>query len=159
MTYYLSTLKMDGRVIPAISDGQRHWDIGRLAPQLFAQLVEPSWMGVMDRWPDIDAALAEIAPQVMAQPPIQANLAPEDVLAPLLYPRKVVCTGANYREHLGEVGFSADFDKRVTRPSFFLKPPTTSVIGSGKSVQFPAQTRQFDWEIEMAVVIGRGGRH
>ncbi len=82
----------------------------------------------------------------------------DDVLAPLLYPGKVCATGANYRHHLGEVGLSAEFDKASVRPSFFLKPPLTAVVGSGRSVRYPMQTRQFDWEIELAVVIGRTAR-
>lgn len=114
----------------------------------------------MDNWPMVEAELNRRLPQLLTSyEPIREALAQEDVLAPLLYPRKVVCTGANYREHMGEVGFSATFDKSRTRPSFFLKPPSTSIVGSGRSVRYPAQTRQFDWEIEMAVVMAKEARH
>jgi 2-keto-4-pentenoate hydratase/2-oxohepta-3-ene-1,7-dioic acid hydratase in catechol pathway len=37
----------------------------------------------------------------------------------------------------------------------FLRPPTTSIVGPGRTVRIPAMTQQFDWEIELAVVISR----
>jgi 2-keto-4-pentenoate hydratase/2-oxohepta-3-ene-1,7-dioic acid hydratase in catechol pathway len=48
-------------------------------------------------------------------------------------------------------------DKTATRPVFFLKPPTTSVVGPGP-VAYPADVGKLDWEIELAVVIGRTAR-
>lgn len=160
MNYLLSTLNVNGRTVAAVKYGHQFWDIAQLAPDLFAGQNEQGWIAAMDRWPEVDEALSVmVAERTKTVPPLEVNLTQDDILAPLLYPRKVVCTGANYREHLGEVGFSASFDKSVTRPSFFLKPPTTAITGSGKSVQYPAQSGQFDWEIEFAIVIGKQGRH
>nr|WP_255326309.1 fumarylacetoacetate hydrolase family protein [Sphingobium sp. EM0848] len=36
-----------------------------------------------------------------------------------------------------------------------MKPPTTAVVGAGRSVSYPAGVTEFDWEIELAVVIGK----
>jgi 2-keto-4-pentenoate hydratase/2-oxohepta-3-ene-1,7-dioic acid hydratase in catechol pathway len=47
-----------------------------------------------------------------------------------------------------------DFRKEDGTPVFFLKPPTTSLVGCGKTVRYPVQSSKLDWEIELAVVMG-----
>src|ERR1700675_1581305 len=42
---------------------------------------------------------------------------------------------------------------------FFLKPPTTTLVGPGQTVSIPKSTRQFDWECELTVVVGKRLRH
>jgi 2,4-didehydro-3-deoxy-L-rhamnonate hydrolase len=76
-------------------------------------------------------------------------------LAPLLYPRKLICIGTNYRDHIAEMGIS----KLPRYPYSFLKPATTTLIGSGTPLQLPEQAKQVDWEAELAVVIGQKARH
>jgi 2-keto-4-pentenoate hydratase/2-oxohepta-3-ene-1,7-dioic acid hydratase in catechol pathway len=63
--------------------------------------------------------------------------------------------GANYLDHMHEDAGYADFDKASKIPVLFMKPPTTAIVGSGASVPYPVQTQKFDWEIELAVVIGK----
>jgi 2-keto-4-pentenoate hydratase/2-oxohepta-3-ene-1,7-dioic acid hydratase in catechol pathway len=79
------------------------------------------------------------------------------LLAPLLWPRKVVCAGVNYRRHMAEMG--GEIPAQGWRPFFFLKAPTTTVIGPRDPiiVRSPEQAR-YDWEGELAVIIGAGGR-
>jgi 2-keto-4-pentenoate hydratase/2-oxohepta-3-ene-1,7-dioic acid hydratase in catechol pathway len=79
------------------------------------------------------------------------------LLPPLRWPRKVVCAGVNYRRHLREMG--GEIPAEGWRPFFFLKAPTTTVIGPRDPiiVRSPEKAR-YDWEAELAVVIGVGGR-
>jgi 2-keto-4-pentenoate hydratase/2-oxohepta-3-ene-1,7-dioic acid hydratase in catechol pathway len=79
------------------------------------------------------------------------------LLAPLRWPRKVICAGVNYRRHMREMG--GDIPDDGWRPFFFLKAPTTSVIGPRDpiGVRDPARAR-YDWEAELAVVIGIEGK-
>jgi 2-keto-4-pentenoate hydratase/2-oxohepta-3-ene-1,7-dioic acid hydratase in catechol pathway len=79
------------------------------------------------------------------------------LLPPLLWPRKVVCAGVNYRRHMREMG--GEIPAEGWRPFFFLKAPTTTVIGPRDPiiVRSPEKAR-YDWEAELAVVIGGGGR-
>jgi 2-keto-4-pentenoate hydratase/2-oxohepta-3-ene-1,7-dioic acid hydratase in catechol pathway len=81
----------------------------------------------------------------------------EGLLAPLQWPRKVVCAGVNYRRHMQEMG--GEIPTEGWRPFFFLKAPTTTVIGPHDPivVRSPEQAR-YDWEAELAAVIGIGGR-
>ncbi|MBV8912433.1 MAG: fumarylacetoacetate hydrolase family protein [Acetobacteraceae bacterium] len=93
-----------------------------------------------------------------------AELRPEDAvppgrrLAPLLYPGKVLCAGANYYKHLAEMGMPGA-RKEDQRLFFFFKPPRNAVVGEGDTVRMPIGTRAFDWEVELAVVIGRRARN
>jgi 2,4-didehydro-3-deoxy-L-rhamnonate hydrolase len=41
----------------------------------------------------------------------------------------------------------------------FLRPPTSTLVGPGRTVVIPRSTKQFDWECELAVVVGRRLRH
>jgi 2-keto-4-pentenoate hydratase/2-oxohepta-3-ene-1,7-dioic acid hydratase in catechol pathway len=79
------------------------------------------------------------------------------LLPPLLWPRKVVCAAVNYRRHVQEMG--GEISAQGWRPFFFLKAPTTTVIGPRDPiiVRSPEKAR-YDWEAELAVVIGIGGR-
>jgi 2-keto-4-pentenoate hydratase/2-oxohepta-3-ene-1,7-dioic acid hydratase in catechol pathway len=74
--------------------------------------------------------------------------------APIPRPRKdVFCLGQNYAAHAAESGSAPP-----TAPIYFTKPPTT-VIGPGEVVPYPqGLTTRLDWEVELGVVIGRGGR-
>ncbi|HYU84156.1 MAG TPA: fumarylacetoacetate hydrolase family protein [Kribbellaceae bacterium] len=79
------------------------------------------------------------------------------LLAPLRWPRKVICAGVNYRRHVREMGGEVPPDG--WKPFFFLKPPTTTVIGPADAITVRAPgTARYDWEAELAAVIGIGGR-
>jgi 2-keto-4-pentenoate hydratase/2-oxohepta-3-ene-1,7-dioic acid hydratase in catechol pathway len=75
---------------------------------------------------------------------------------PVRFPRKLICIGANYGGHLREMGFPAE---KMTPMPYFMRPPTTSLVGPGRTVRKPRMTKQFDWEIELVVVLGAPLRH
>ncbi len=70
------------------------------------------------------------------------------LLAPVL-PSKVVAVGKNYADHAREMGAEAPAE-----PLIFLKP-STSVIGPGDPIPYPALSHEVHYEAELAVVIGR----
>ena len=78
------------------------------------------------------------------------------LLAPILYPDKMIAVGGNYSGHLREMGMEP---KKSASMLFFLRPPTTTLVGAGDTVQIPTSTKQFDWECEVAVVVGRTLSH
>ena len=73
------------------------------------------------------------------------------LLAPLL-PSKIVGIGKNYAEHVAEMGGGDAPDA----PLLFLKPPT-AVIGPADAVRLPVESKQVDYEGELAVVVGALG--
>ena len=72
--------------------------------------------------------------------------------APILSPPKIVCLGLNYRDHAEESGA-----KIPEEPIIFMKPRTT-IIGPEEPVIKPSFVRELDYEVELAVIIGRRGR-
>ncbi len=80
-------------------------------------------------------------------------LAKARLLAPIPRPHKnIFCMGRNYAEHAREAGASApEF------PPFFTKPPT-AIIGPDAPIVHHRATAALDYEVELAVVIGRRGR-
>lgn len=73
----------------------------------------------------------------------------EVTILPPLYPGKTIAIGRNYREH------AAEGDAELPRwPRLFPKW-SSSIIADGESIVKPATTDALDWEVELAVVIGR----
>jgi 2-keto-4-pentenoate hydratase/2-oxohepta-3-ene-1,7-dioic acid hydratase in catechol pathway len=82
------------------------------------------------------------------------------VLAPIPRPRKnIFGIGLNYVEHVAEASKALDTPKDLPdKPVIFSKPPT-SVIGPNEAIQHDAKvTKQLDWEVELAIVMGRTAR-
>lgn len=77
-------------------------------------------------------------------------LADVKLLAPIPNPSKVVAIGLNYMDHILETN-----SKVPAIPIMFTKY-TTSIIGQGDAIRWdPAETAKVDWEVELAVVIGK----
>jgi 2-keto-4-pentenoate hydratase/2-oxohepta-3-ene-1,7-dioic acid hydratase in catechol pathway len=92
-----------------------------------------------------------------------ATVVPGDalrLLAPVPRPSKnVFCVGRNYAEHIAEGERAQNIKVGITEvPVFFTKPPT-AVIGPGAAIPiFADVSTSIDYEVELAVVIGRPGR-
>ncbi|MBM2809751.1 MAG: 5-oxopent-3-ene-1,2,5-tricarboxylate decarboxylase [Chloroflexi bacterium] len=81
------------------------------------------------------------------------------LLAPIPRPDKnVFCLGVNYREHLEEANRAANRDLQPEVPVYFTKAVTTIVAPGGPILFDESVTTKYDWEAEMGVVIGRGGK-
>lgn len=81
--------------------------------------------------------------------------------APIPRPRKnIVCLGLNYPEHVAEGSRARGETPRPLpeAPVFFTKPPT-SVIGPYDDIVYPRVTERLDYEVELAFVVGRGGKY
>lgn len=77
--------------------------------------------------------------------------------APIPCPGKLLCLAGNYASHILEGG-GAFTGKEKIIPRFFSKP-CTAVIGTKDAIRVPASTGFADWELELAVVIGKTGRN
>ena len=75
------------------------------------------------------------------------------VFAPVIpNPDKIVCVGLNYEEHRVETGRD-----KTEQPALFLRV-AASQVGHGQPMLCPRESTMFDYEGEIAVIIGRGGR-
>jgi 2-keto-4-pentenoate hydratase/2-oxohepta-3-ene-1,7-dioic acid hydratase in catechol pathway len=87
-----------------------------------------------------------------------APLADVRLLAPVPDPRKLIALAGNYREHIREGG-RPTFPKEETYPYLFMKPPSTTLLGSGGRIRYARGVQKLDYEGELAVIIGRRGRY
>jgi len=109
-----------------------------------------------DRAPDLKALIAAglqaEAAQVRAGDAPTLPLAGLELLPVIPNPGKIVCIGLNYGEHVRETG------REVTEsPALFLRM-ADSQVAHGQDIVRPPESQRLDYEGEIAVVIGRGGR-
>ena len=97
--------------------------------------------------------VGQTAAEDLAQRRLAYPLKRVRLLAPIPSPsRNIFCLGRNYADHAAERGAAAP-----EHPVYFTKP-ATSVVGPGDDVVHHAITKELDYEVELAVVIGTGGR-
>jgi 2-keto-4-pentenoate hydratase/2-oxohepta-3-ene-1,7-dioic acid hydratase in catechol pathway len=107
--------------------------------------------------PDLITFLRELSPVELVESALKGNttgvpLAKVRLLAPIPRPPKIICLGLNYADHAEETGRPLP-----VAPILFSKAPT-AVIGPGDAIVLP-ENSQVDYEVELAVIIGKGGRH
>jgi 2-keto-4-pentenoate hydratase/2-oxohepta-3-ene-1,7-dioic acid hydratase in catechol pathway len=109
------------------------------------------------RYPGLrDALAADAVPEMKkAADAAKPDHAFEQIkwLPPIPNPEKILCAGINYRGHAAETG--RDLPKQ---PSMFIRLTSTLVGHEGELIR-PLVSQKFDFEGELAVVIGRAGRH
>lgn len=153
MNFGLATLRRDGAYIGALQIGDYFWpldllqDAGIDVPSTDVKQLLENWSVA---FPRLQEAAAKCGSGTITRSlAIARDVAVLDV--PIRFPNKLLAVGANYAGHLAEMGMPP---KRMEPMQFFLKPPTTAMVGPGKTVIMPLHTQSLDWEIELAVVIG-----
>lgn len=154
--FTLATLRVDDEPVAAIGVDDGFY----LLPGLIPSLKQTTVKDILMSWPDTFPILEQFAQDTRkgqkALGGCQIPLSNAHILTPIMYPNKLLAVGANYSGHLKEMGLSAE--KWASMP-FFIRPPTTSLVGPGKTVRIPRSSNQFDWECELAVVVGKKLRH
>jgi 2-keto-4-pentenoate hydratase/2-oxohepta-3-ene-1,7-dioic acid hydratase in catechol pathway len=112
---------------------------------------EISPIDVIRRWDEFAPVLQNWSPAGAVE------LGGAALKAPLRYPAKLICVGANYRNHRGEMHAGGEHQESG-EPFLFFKPPTTTIVGPGDDILIRGEADRVDWEAEIAVVIGKGGR-
>jgi 2-keto-4-pentenoate hydratase/2-oxohepta-3-ene-1,7-dioic acid hydratase in catechol pathway len=135
-----------GKGIVDLEEGARA--IGLEAPASVVALLGQGEAGLADAR---DVAAAASAGQVATIPEADVTLLPAVPDPPTLF-----LLAANYQSHITESG-AAPVDKDTITPRPFIKPGT-AVIGSGDPILVPPDSDTLDYEIEIAAVLGTGGR-
>nr|WP_246341013.1 fumarylacetoacetate hydrolase family protein [Aminobacter sp. MDW-2] len=112
--------------------------------------------GMLDRWLDVAPALAALAENVAAAGPKYEPLGTGTQLCEPYRPIRIFATASNYVEHAQEMG-TVLAAKSESQPYVFMKADS-SVIGPDAAVILPERAQKVDWEVELAAVIGIGGR-
>ena len=118
------------------------------------------WRGLTERESGFPGTLPELITQgadllrtgrdLLPIPTIDLNTV--RILPPIPKPPKIICVGLNYDDHLEESGL-----KKPVYPEVFARF-ATSLIAHGEPIRWPRESSMLDYEAELAVVIGRGGR-
>jgi 2-keto-4-pentenoate hydratase/2-oxohepta-3-ene-1,7-dioic acid hydratase in catechol pathway len=103
---------------------------------------------LLEQWDTWQPVLARLADNAAAARRLERDRV--EWLPAIPQPRKIVCVGVNYRDHLAEMG-SASVPER---PFAFIKPQNT-LLGHRQTLWLPPVARKVDWEAELAIVIGR----
>jgi 2-keto-4-pentenoate hydratase/2-oxohepta-3-ene-1,7-dioic acid hydratase in catechol pathway len=99
----------------------------------------------------------ELAAGLLAKSRAEARLRLDEVtLAPPMIPSTILCAGSNYREHNAEKAGSPTSGKE---PEFFIKTADCLIGPNDAIVHDPVLTGKLDCETELAIVIGKPGRH
>ena len=131
----LVTFSVDGRPQVGMLEGER--------------LVSAGFDGSMV---EFIAAGMPVQPGGRVYPLSQARLA-----APIPRPGKLLALAGNFQDHIVEGG-GQRVDKTSITPRVFMKPSTT-IIGAGDPIRLPRVSDTVDYELEMAIVIGKLARH
>lgn len=158
IAFSLVTLARDGRPAPAIEVAGRYWLLKDVAGEALMERIPRGLVDLFADWDRNFETLSDIAGRVdKLAAPVGTETSGLTFLTPLQYPAKVMLTGTNYYDHLRAVGRTS-FTKEENCAAFFMKPPTTALVGPG-AVRFPRDVKQYDWEIELAAVFGKRAKH
>jgi 2-keto-4-pentenoate hydratase/2-oxohepta-3-ene-1,7-dioic acid hydratase in catechol pathway len=154
MNYKLLTQQTSNGPRAAIMIGELVFDAENISGQADYSTV----LGVLNDWPTADRLFKSIVDS--DKPPKGGSPASNvKLLAPILYPGQIFAAGANYQDHINEMKageFKAQNAKQLGgRPWHFGKTSRSAVVGHGSIRSLPPYSNKVDWEIELAVVIGR----
>jgi 2-keto-4-pentenoate hydratase/2-oxohepta-3-ene-1,7-dioic acid hydratase in catechol pathway len=115
-------------------------DVSAFTPDFDEAFFESGGLERLSAWLEMNASNA---PQV----PVGIRLG-----APLARPSKIICIGLNYSDHAKESGMAVPVE-----PIIFFKS-TTALTGPNDGLVIPEGSEKTDWEVELAVVIGKTAR-
>ncbi|APG95253.1 fumarylacetoacetate hydrolase family protein [Sinorhizobium americanum] len=101
---------------------------------------------------DVKAVLADLE-GIKYKDVAATSIADADLLPPIANPAKIICVGLNYLDHRIETR-----RPETAFPTLFIRWPDTQV-GHSQALVCPKEPSRFDYEGELAIVIGKGGRH
>lgn len=128
----LANIRWDGTTRAARADGDT---LVVFEDELTDLLRRPGWQDIA-RTSDGERVLAEAA----------------SFAALVTKPDKIICAGLNYKGHIAETG------RPTPEYPFFFSKFAAALIGAHDDLRLPAVSEQTDWEVELAVVIGKPAR-
>ena len=161
MTWFgIATYELNGHCATGLAVGGRLYDARAALGQLDAQALPADVGALIAGWETDGAAVVERFGR--AARAIEAgtlDLAPlrGHTLAVPFQPRRIFAAASNYYEHAQEMGTELA-PREESTPYMFMKAET-SVVPTLANVVIPPHAERVDWEVELAVVIGKAGRH
>jgi ureidoglycolate lyase len=125
---------------------------------------KPGLLDADNQLRDLSAHVSDIAGQVLSPAGLAALAAIDHGSLPIVpgHPRigacvgqvgKFICIGLNYADHAAESGME------VPKEPIIFNKWTSAICGPNDNIEIPRGSRKTDWEVELGVVIGKGGRY
>jgi 2-keto-4-pentenoate hydratase/2-oxohepta-3-ene-1,7-dioic acid hydratase in catechol pathway len=135
-------------------------DIPQAAAALAMDAPAVTLAGLVDAGEGAAQAVWELAGKAASQGVAARAYADVNPLAPIPMPRRnILCLGKNYLDHAQEIAKKMDTSADAPGKPIYFTKATTSVIGPGAPIpSYPELTRKLDYEAELALIIGTGGR-
>lgn len=130
----------DGESFGVVDDDGVVVDVGRKGP--YASLRAALTAGAMD---EVAALAADAAPDTTLDAVTLLPVIPD--------PDKIVCAGMNYKDHVEE------FDREMPENVTLFVRLTNTLVAHGDAIVRPSVSDNFDFEGELSLIIGKGGRH
>ena len=159
--FALGSCRSESGVRPVLVTERGLFDLQDLAgrydcPRL-ARAVQGGLQAVMESWPELETDVMAVAQRAQTEPEGLSPTPEETRFAAPFRPARIFAAASNYVEHANEMG-TALAGKADSAPYIFIKA-SSSVIGPGEAIVLPPSAERVDWEVELAAVIGHGGRN
>ena len=140
----LATIQTSSGPRAAVFQGNRYIDLHGTDPALPASIRQ-----LLEKGPDAlrAAAVAAASPKAVA-----FDAAKVQLLAPVPDPPKIVCLGLNYKDHAAEGG------QPIPKEPVLFSKYATALVGHEANIVLPPESSEVDYEAELVIVVGKGGR-
>lgn len=156
----LLTFQTDEDFAVGVLDGDQVLDLGRAA-ELAGKDIPDDMRGIIEEGDECLADIKAVVEASKGKKELYIPLKDIQFAPPILDSYKnVFCVGRNYKAHIEEM--AAAMGREVSYPKvseFFTKPPTTIVAHEDEVERHAKYTDKMDYEVELAVIIGREGRN
>ncbi|HEX4711666.1 fumarylacetoacetate hydrolase family protein [Phenylobacterium sp.] len=140
----LATFEAGGAPELGVVQADRIIPLSRAAPNLVADMID-----LIARWTEVEGEVRAIAGRAADSLPMDRVR----LLAPVRRPGKIMAIGLNYADHTAESGFEPPAHQ------VWFSKAATAASGPFDPIRIPRGSAFVDYEAEMVVVIGAGGRH
>ncbi len=137
------------RLVSYVKTGQQSF--GMLVPGGLIDLADVTGCKTLKE--AIASGVLEMLSEDIDTPPAEFSLADVTLLPVIPDPAKIMCIGVNYHDHRKETG-----RPKVDHPTVFVRYPDSQIAHRQPLIK-PSRSERFDFEGEMAIVIGEGGRN
>lgn len=155
----IATYEQGGQARPALVLGEELFDMGEVLRAVraggLAAADIPSVGALVESWSAQGGqlrALAEAAQGLRSAGAIRPLAGAYELAVPFV-PGRIFATASNYYDHAAEMG--TELAPRTESSPYCFMKAETSVTATGTDVVMPDSTEKLDWEVELAVVIGR----
>lgn len=124
--------------------------------RLPAVTIPRTMLELIEQYDRVKPRMYQIANAIAAAPPsFGVTEAASRFVAPVLYPWNLLAVAVNYRAHGEEMARTLGVDYDKDPPFVFAKSAKAGLIGPGDTVRIPVGREKIDWEIELAIVMGK----